>query len=450
MLRGDSRVSAAKELSQMKRSVDYQIAAHTRRTAFVHIAAALGALALLPGSLGACSDSADDGASAAAGDDATSSGSGGAGPGSGEGGTGSGDVLSTSSGHGGGGGVDVGAGGACASQSFDAELVPLDIYIAFDQSYSMNKPAGEAGTRWDAVTTALKGFVQQAPADTSVGLSYFPMFQSAVASCSVDADCPGGCIGCCLVGEGGGHCLPEPAYDCNASSYATPDVPIAPLPDNESALVASLDAHYPFGGTPTSAALQGAIDHAKSWAAAHPTHKTIVVLATDGYPKDCSPIDIPSIAAIAGAGAEGTSGVSTFVVGVGDGLDNLNAIAAAGGTGEAFLVTDQNATAEFAAALDTIRKSLACDFVVPSPAPGEEADFEKVNVQYTPGNGQADIVGQVASLAECAEDGGWYYDDPANPKIIQLCPATCTLAKADPSGKVDVLLGCKTIIQAPK
>src|SRR6185436_7704197 len=107
-----------------------------------------------------------------------------------------------------------------------------------------------------------------------------------------------------------------------------------------------------------------------------------------------------------------------------------------------------NASAEFAAAMEVIGKSLACEFVVPTPTSGEP-DFEKVNVQYTPTGGSSEIVGQVPNVDGCTTDGGWYYDDPANPTTILLCPATCDVAKADPTGKIDVLLGCKTIIADP-
>jgi hypothetical protein len=415
-------------------------ATRARRTSLVHLVGLLGAAALLPSWAAACSDSGDDGSSAAS-STGTLAGSGGAGTG-GDSSSGNqgGDVFSGNGGTGG----DVGSGGACAAEEFVPDLIPLDIYLVFDQSGSMNQAADGTSTRWEAVTNAVKAFVQSAPADTSVGVQYFPLFQSAVTSCTTDADCPG----ICFMSEGAGHCFPEPPYECSAAAYAVPDVGIAPLPGNESALVASLDAHYPFGGTPTAPALEGGIAYASAWAEANPTHKTVVVLATDGYPTDCAPTDIPSIAAIASAGAAATPAISTFVIGVGDGLDNLNAIAVAGGSEAAFVVTDANAGADFAAALEAIRKSLACEFIIPTPTSGEP-DYDKVNVQYTPGGGMAAIVGKVADLAACTDEGGWYYDDPQNPQVIHLCPDTCSVAKADPNGKVDVLLGCKTIIADP-
>ena len=52
--------------------------------------------------------------------------------------------------------------------------------------------------------------------------------------------------------------------------------------------------------------------------------------------------------------------------------------------------------------------------------------------------------------ASCSTtQGGWYYDvDPstgATPQTISICDTTCAQMKADPTGRVDILLGCKTI-----
>jgi hypothetical protein len=73
-------------------------------------------------------------------------------------------------------------------------------------------------------------------------------------------------------------------------------------------------------------------------------------------------------------------------------------------------------------------------------------DFTKVNVQYTPGGGMPVLLGNVANLAACdPQSGGWYYDNPANPTKIMLCPATCSTVQVDPSGAIEILLGCDTI-----
>ena len=75
-----------------------------------------------------------------------------------------------------------------------------------------------------------------------------------------------------------------------------------------------------------------------------------------------------------------------------------------------------------------------------------EFNENQVNVEYTPGGGgMPQTIGKVDSQAACGAGGGWYYDDPANPQTIILCPASCDVVKVDPEGKLSVVLGCDTI-----
>lgn len=340
---------------------------------------------------------------------------------------------------------------ACATESKTANPVPLDLFIMLDQSGSMDESLQSGGTKWTAVTTALKGFWgDPANAGLGVGLQYFPIAAGGAACgvfCNVDADCGaaacGPCLfGLCLGGGGGG------GDSCAVADYAMAAVEIATLNNAQvNALNSSLNGHSPTTNTPTGPALQGAVNHAKAWAQAHPTHKVAVVLATDGEPTECDPQDIPSIAAIAAAGVNGSPSVPTFVIGVGSSLANLNAIAVGGGTGSAYIVdTGGNVVQQFEAALAAIQDSaLGCEYTIPQPQMGQ-LDYNKVNVQYTPGGGGApQLIANVATAADCnPATGGWYYDNNAAPTKIILCDKTCTTVAADQSGKVDILLGCAT------
>jgi hypothetical protein len=135
---------------------------------------------------------------------------------------------------------------------------------------------------------------------------------------------------------------------------------------------------------------------------------------------------------------------------VGSSLGVLNGIAAAGGTGQAFLIdTNANAQQAFLDALNEIQgAALPCAYQIPDPPEGEDLDFNQVNVQYTPGDGgQPVIIGKVDGEAACGPNGGWYYDNPAAPAQILLCPATCDIVSADTDGVVDVVFGCATKIE---
>jgi hypothetical protein len=262
----------------------------------------------------------------------------------------------------------------------------------------------------------------------------------------MDSDC--GLYGPCS----GDVCYPcgstgMPADSCNPADYATPDVEIAPLDGGQIVkLYNSINAHTPYSDTPTSAALQGAIQHATTWSQANPTHAVITVLATDGDPTECDPAQ-SAVDGIAAAGVAQNPKILTFVIGVGTSFNALNGIAAAGGTGKAFLVdTNMNVNMEFLAALNAIRgAALGCQYKIPT-TDGGMTDITKVNVQYTPGGGgMSEEFTQYPNKAACPANGdGWYYDDPMAPTLILLCPKTCTKVSADTMGTVDVVVGCKS------
>jgi hypothetical protein len=411
---------------------------------------------------------------------------------------------------------------ACAAHVSTAQSVPLDMYIMLDVSTSMLEPTATTTTKWDAVKVALESFLKDdASAGLGVGIQYFPIEKPNVptsctsdgpcgdsgpcfskfcfgyydiggfAPCKTNADCIGldredygPCtdIAYCATGDficskpgaecldgtvDYGQCTAQPGVclnpdSCEAAAYAAPAAPIAALPAAAANITASIEAQTPKGNTPTAPALTGAIQQASAWAKAHPDHRVITVLATDGIPTRCEPTDIDPVAAIAKAGAAASPSISTFVIGVfgpadvaQNAPDNLNLIAQQGGTQAAFIVdTQQDVTTQFLKALDTIRGArLACEFLIPQPASGTETlDYARVNVQFTDGASK-NVVFYVKNAAGCdATSGGWYYDvDPttgAVPTKIIACPTSCTSFKGAATGaSVGVALGCTTIVK---
>ena len=286
--------------------------------------------------------------------------------------------------------------GACKGDAAAAEKLSLDLYVMVDQSLSMVAPDASGMTRWGAVTSALLQFVQSKDsAGIGVGLQYFGL------------------------GIGG--------ISCNAADYAMPEVEIAPLPDNEMALQNSLSIHVPSSVTPTPAALQGAIQHAQDWKKSHPSHVVAVLLVTDGEPDLCGLT--PDVANAAMMGLSGTPSVQTFVLGVGIALDALNQVAAAGGTGQAYLVSsNMNVSAAVLDALNKIRSATAlpCEFKLPTPDPKKPFDYDKVNVVYTPSGAAQEVVYYTDDPSKCDPSAlAWHYDDPKKPTRIELCPETC-------------------------
>jgi hypothetical protein len=341
---------------------------------------------------------------------------------------------------------------ACATSMVKAEETPLDLFIMLDQSGSMSDSVSGGGTKWTAVTGALNTFVHQPGLDgISVGIQYFGQPASggtcSTLFCQTDADCGASACGPCIANACIGAVGSIGGDSCTAADYAQADVEIAPLPGVASMISSSMSAHSPTTNTPTSAALQGAINHATAWGQSHAGDAVVVVLATDGDPTECD-TSMANIDAIAAAGAAQTPKILTFVIGVGASLSNLNGIAAAGGTTSAFLVdTSANVNQQFLAAMNAIRNAaLGCQYQIPMPVSGAP-DYGAVNVVYTPGSGGPETFPYVMNQASCPASGnGWYYDDPANPTQILLCPSTCSEVQADQAGEVDITLGCSTVI----
>lgn len=89
-------------------------------------------------------------------------------------------------------------------------------------------------------------------------------------------------------------------------------------------------------------------------------------------------------------------------------------------------------------------KELDCAWSIPPPPMGEVFEKDKVNVNYTPSGGVAQPIFHVKAEADCGPQGGWFYDDNANPMTVKVCPSTCSTIKADQNGKIDILFGCAT------
>ncbi|HVW27410.1 MAG TPA: hypothetical protein VHC69_18730 [Polyangiaceae bacterium] len=344
----------------------------------------------------------------------------------------------------------------CAGSSVKPKKIPLDMYIVFDESQSMSDNVN-GGSKWSVIVGALTSFVQNmGSAGLGVGLTYFPLpLPSGVpGTCGMDSDCKvnGTDYGPC-VADASTHLLLVcgKTDSCVATNYKA-EVPIDTLPGVAQAIVTSLGMHGPTGFTPTYPALQAGYDYTKTWATNHPDHKTILVLATDGDPTTCDATtnNVQTIAAnLVTPANSGPQPILTFVIGVGSSLTSLNAIAQAGGTGQALIVDTGSADpgGDFLAAMKKIGASplLGCQYSIPAPSMGT-TDFTKVNVQLTPDGGTPTVLKKVGNKAGCSPtDGGWYYDNNTTPTQIILCDSTCTAINSGTSVEVDVVLGCASI-----
>jgi hypothetical protein len=324
------------------------------------------------------------------------------------------------------GGTDTSFGGdgapSCAAATQQAELAPVYLVFLLDESGSMGDGKnGDRKVKWDPVTSALSSFyADPASAGITASLSLFPENLNKTTG-AADQNMPA---------------------SCNKTSYDKPVVAPKALPDDKTfaAAIAALDPPNEYG-TPTFPALSGTIDYAQTLLKQDAARKVAIVMVTDGEPFGCNGNTVDATAAAAMTVAKQ---IPTYVIGVGDKLDSLNAIAKGGGTDKAFIVALNNPEQTRTDLLDAINlirgKSISCDLAIPPPPTGKKLDPNKVNVQFT-GNGQP-----ATSLkygTECTGDTAWHYDDPAAPKSILLCDDTCTAVKSDPMGKLAVEFGCE-------
>jgi hypothetical protein len=301
---------------------------------------------------------------------------------------------------------------SCVGVTIAAHLVPVSLVFMLDRSGSMGDGVnGDPTLKWDPVTAALKAFFED---PSSVGVSASLQYFS----------------------------LPNSNDICNLSGYYTPAVSMRSLPDLS--FGASMSSIMPMGSTPTLPAMEGALMYAQDTLDANPGSRVAAVLVTDGDPDVCD----SSVNDVALQLSMFEPKVTTYVLGVGTNLPNLNQLAVAGGTGSPTLVTVGNpddTKTQFLAALDAIRGLvLTCDFAIPAPPKGMTIDFTQVNVTFTPSSTMVPEL--IPYDKDCTSPtAGWRYDDPNNPTQVQLCPPTCDAAKADRDGVINTLFGCTTV-----
>ncbi len=326
----------------------------------------------------------------------------------------------------------------CVGQRFENQDLPLDLHVMFDTSGSMCScidppliggicPDPSCGkTRIEAVVEALTAFVTD-PSSAGIGLGLGAFGQQPIGSA-----------------------------DCRVSTYATPSVAITTLPEGATAILEALSAMTPIGETPTGAAIRGACNYAEARQAAQPDHRVAILLLTDGEPK--APVSCPTgteaccpsvedAAVAAEECAAGTSGIPTYVLGVGPYLQNLDRIAAAGGSGAAYLVEGTDVTADVLAALNRIRSdaSIPCSFPLPAPEGEVEVDPFKVNLAFTDSTCNGKVFPYVNDVSLCDTSGGWYYDDVSQPSTVTLCASSCSEVAA-PGGQLYYSVGCATTV----
>ncbi len=262
---------------------------------------------------------------------------------------GSGGTSSTGGSGGQGAGGATGGSGGTGTGGSDAGCTkkPLDIMVLLDRSGSMT-----TDNRWTALQKGLS--VLSTSGAAGAGLQFLPLVGSGTApsSCQTDPDC--GNFAPCF----GGTCIGD-GSSCTVADYATPAVGIAALPAVMTQINASLAGTSPNGNTPMQPALTGTLDYAQSFAKSHTSQSVTVLMITDGEPTGCTGNDINTVSAAAAAAYNGTPSIKTWVMGIGT-VANLDMVAQAGGTQNAFVGTSTDPTTALDAAVAAIVADVPC------------------------------------------------------------------------------------------
>jgi hypothetical protein len=324
-------------------------------------------------------------------------------------------------------------GNGCVGQNAGTEALPAVLQLVVDTSGSMDQEApGSDDTKWVVTRDAMLSAIEQMPASTSVGVVFYPDVPITADSC----------------------------FDSES------DVSIARLDEPRSTqrqqIERAFERQSPDGGTPTHDAYRYAYDEL---ATAEVTGARFAVVITDGTPtfslgcvgtgRISDPVDPTPL--VGEAERARARGVNTFIIGSpgSEGArESLSRMAEAGGTAKAgcshsgpnYCHFDMTESGDFATdlrdALGTISGlTLSCAYDIPAPPSGQVLDPNRVNVLFTPRDGQAELIAKSPS-GSCSD--GWQYSEDGSQ--VLLCGGTCDRVKSS-DGSLALQFGCATRVQ---
>jgi hypothetical protein len=356
----------------------------------------------------------------------------------------------------------------CVADAHTARRSSVNLLFLVDVSASMAEAVpGSTRTKWDMAKDALGAFLSDpGSAGLQVALQFFPVPSTCFQGICVGplnppgptpaCPCPAG-LTCLLADPPVAQPCPGLPPSCEVADYRQPAVGFAELPAAGPGFMAVYGAKALTFGTPTGPAVVGALDQLAAHLAATPGQRGALVLVTDGLPTECVPRDADGIALPIAAARQLIPSIPTFVVGVftpdnmARGAVNIvTQLATAGGT-TAFVITPgTDLTTRLQETFNQIRTlTVACEYAIPQPRAGT-VDHDKVNVHVSGAMRDEDLL-YVRNAAGCDPTrGGWYYDvDPAiggTPSRVVVCDRSCKSLEGDPTLKVDLRFGCKTLV----
>jgi hypothetical protein len=337
-------------------------------------------------------------------------------------------------------------GASCATATGEAARDPVYLLFVLDGSYSMTYE-----NKWTAVTAALD--------------SIFDQFQSL--------NDPAFGVGFTIFADTGDPTI----MDTTAGPYDKVDVPIAFVDGAQKTLLrARIDNAMPKLGTPTYEVLSGQFPLLEKFTPAAPLKangRRVLIFISDGIPDPDMPAganEAPwSLALVKTEAEKQPEPIQTFAIGIGqlNPIDPMvydptfmGQLALNGGVAQQpcdptetvnpanmchFQITPggktaQQLTQDFIDAVNKIRlRLLTCEFSLQAVPGNGDPDPAAINVVYTDGSGQKQVLGK-------SDSDGWSYDDPVKPTKVILNGSVCDTVKSDPAAHISIVLGCQTIV----
>lgn len=297
----------------------------------------------------------------------------------------------------------------CSQWNVNIKLVPARLMILQDISGSMvwdeyDQPQTPP-TKWDQARAALTNLLQNENIELEIGFDTFPNNTSCGVAQPVKADS---------------------------------------LPNNSDNIIAKLDTIAPNGGTPLYLAMKNFTkgNYAPRFSSSDATSYLLVV--SDGA-DTCGLSGLPYLPAANATQLKNITArllnefqIKTFVIGFGSGADpgQLNAIAAAGGTGRTTYYDVENGH-QLELELSKIVSSVASCVYDIEKQDETQVDMQKVNFLF---DGQ-----KLAVSPNCAAEDGWKWAD-AGMTRVEFCAGACKKLQGGLVEQISATFGCHQVI----
>jgi len=298
----------------------------------------------------------------------------------------------------------------CYETEFTVQNEPAALMILLDNSGSMDSGIGE--TKWEKAKTALTSLLSEYEGTGKIafGFDVFPDFECSGFCCDVT------------------HAVVSDCALDNESALISL-IAAAPAPPGafDTPLCSGMDAFNTSSYAPGLFAVEG------------PKYLLVV---SDGQ-EECNGGDFPETCG-AGPTYPGAvaiveellaNGVATFVIGFGSGVDaqQLDVIAAAGGTDYSTYFMASDTAGLEAAFADIASAVVTCEYVLEYP--DDEVDPDEVNFYF---NGEL-----VYQDPDCAAGQGWTWVDPEQTTVL-FCEEACAELKSGAEIVISATFGCPT------